>query len=126
MRIAALADIHGNLRALRAFLAEVDREAADALVIAGDVVAGPLVRESLELLRARPEAKRWIRGNSEREAVSACDGAPTAEDAVGQAARWSANALSPRWRDELAFWPITIALDGVRFATVRPAAMRRS
>jgi len=43
MRVAVLADIHGNLPALRAGLGEIDREPADALVVAGDVVAGPLV-----------------------------------------------------------------------------------
>ena len=60
MRVAVLADIHGNLSALRAVLAEIDRDPVDALVIAGDVVAGPLPRESLELLSARPESVRWI------------------------------------------------------------------
>ena len=120
MRVAVLADIHGNLPALRAVLAEIDRDPVDALVIAGDVVAGPLPRESLELLCARPEPVRWIRGNSEREAVAAYDGAPAGEDAAGKAARWSANALDQRWRDELASWPVTLALDGVRFCHGSP------
>src|SRR3954447_20382422 len=55
VRVAVLADVHGNLPALRAVLAEVDRAPVEALVVAGDVVAGPLVRESLELVAARPE-----------------------------------------------------------------------
>ena len=41
MRIAVVADIHGNLPALRAVLADIDREAVDAIVVGGDVVAGP-------------------------------------------------------------------------------------
>ena len=33
MRIATLSDIHGNLPALEAVLAEVEREAPDAIVV---------------------------------------------------------------------------------------------
>ena len=120
MRIAVLADIHGNQPALRAVLAEIDLDPADALVVAGDVVAGPLVRESLELLAARREPVHWIRGNSEREAVAVYDGAAAGDDPAGRAAAWSAAALDRRWRDELASWPITVAVDGVRFCHGSP------
>jgi predicted phosphodiesterase len=120
MRVAVLADIHGNLPALRAVLADVESEQADALVIAGDVVGGPLVRESLELLSARPEAVHWISGNSEREAVAVYDGAPASDDPAGRAASWSARALDFSWRDRLASWPITCSVDGVRFCHGSP------
>jgi len=40
MRIAILADIHGNLPALEAVLAEVGREQVDRILVAGDVVVG--------------------------------------------------------------------------------------
>ena len=120
MRIAVLADIHGNLPALRAVLAEVDRDPVDAIVVAGDAVGGPLVRETLELLAARREPTRWIRGNCEREAVAVYDGAPVADDPAGRAAAWSAKALDDRWRDELAAWPIGLVLDGVCFCHGSP------
>ena len=80
MKIAVLADIHGNLPALRAVLGDVDAAAPDALVVAGDIVAGPLVRECLDAVDRRPEPTYWISGNSERDAVRAFDGAPTADD----------------------------------------------
>ncbi len=86
MRIAVLADIHGNLPALRAVLAEIDREPVDALVVAGDVVGGPLVRQSLTRLDARAEPAHWLRGNSEREAVAVYDGAPASEGPAGTVA----------------------------------------
>ena len=40
-RIAVLADIHGVLPALEAVLAEDDVQQADAIVLAGDIAAGP-------------------------------------------------------------------------------------
>jgi putative phosphoesterase len=120
MRIAVLADIHGNLPALRAVLAELDAEPVDALVVPGDVVGGPLVREVLELLRERPEPVHWVCGNSEREAVAVYEGEPAADDPAGEAAAWSARALDPAWRDELASWPIALELDGVIFCHGTP------
>ena len=40
--VAVLADIHGNLPALRAVLAEADVTAADAVVLLGDIALGPM------------------------------------------------------------------------------------
>jgi putative phosphoesterase len=66
MRVAALYDIHGNLPALEAVLAEVD---ADVIVIGGDFVAGPWPSETLERLRGLDGDVRFIRGNADREVV---------------------------------------------------------
>jgi putative phosphoesterase len=120
MRVAVLADVHGNLPALRAVLAEVDGEGVDAIVVAGDVVGGPYPREALELLAARPEALLWIGGNSEREAVAAWSGEPPADDDAGRAAAWTAARLDREWRDELSSWPIAAALDGVLYCHGSP------
>ena len=65
MRIAVLADIHGNLPAFEAALEAAKRAAPDLLVIAGDVVNGaPDSRACWELARA--EADVLLRGNHER------------------------------------------------------------
>jgi predicted phosphodiesterase len=122
MRIAVLADIHGNLPALRAVLRELDADGYDAIVVAGDVVAGPLVRQPLELLASRPEPVHWLRGNCEREAVAAFDGVAQADDPAGRGAAWSARALDRRWRDELARWPIARSLDGACFCHGSPSS----
>jgi predicted phosphodiesterase len=50
VRVAVLADIHGNLPALEAVLREVDAAGADAIVLAGDMTVGPLQPETLDLL----------------------------------------------------------------------------
>jgi predicted phosphodiesterase len=40
-RIGLISDVHGNLVALDAVLAELDREEVDGLICLGDVAAGP-------------------------------------------------------------------------------------
>ena len=50
MRVAALYDIHANLPALEAVVAEPAVMAADLVVVGGDVLAGPMPIETLALL----------------------------------------------------------------------------
>jgi putative phosphoesterase len=64
--VAALYDIHGNLPALEAVLAEVPADAT--IVVGGDVVAGgQQASEVLERLLALGDRVVWIRGNGDRE-----------------------------------------------------------
>ena len=66
MRIATLYDVHGNLPALEAVLAEIPEDAT--IVVGGDVVAGGAQpSETLERLRALADRVVWIRGNADRE-----------------------------------------------------------
>jgi putative phosphoesterase len=67
MRIAALYDVHGNLPALEAVLAEVARSSVDHIVVGGDVVAGPMPHEVLPLIRDLGDETVWVRGNGDRE-----------------------------------------------------------
>ncbi|MGI9475194.1 MAG: metallophosphoesterase family protein [Hyphomicrobiaceae bacterium] len=54
MKLAAIADIHGNCAALEAVLADIDRLGIDDIVNLGDHVSGPLeARKTAELLVAR-------------------------------------------------------------------------
>ena len=63
--IATLYDIHGNLAALDAVLAEIPDEAT--IVVGGDVCfAGEQQAEVLERLRALGDRVVWVRGNTER------------------------------------------------------------
>ena len=68
VRVAALADVHGNAPALEAVLAEVEVEAPDLIVFCGDLTWGPLPEETLALVE-RLDA-RFVRGNAERELAS--------------------------------------------------------
>jgi predicted phosphodiesterase len=66
VRVAALADVHGNASALEAVLAEVAREQVDLIVFGGDLTWGPLPRETLALARALGVPARFVRGNADR------------------------------------------------------------
>ena len=66
MRIATLYDVHGNLPALEAVLAEIPADAT--IVVGGDVVVGGThPSETLERLRGLGDRVVWIRGNVDRE-----------------------------------------------------------
>jgi putative phosphoesterase len=67
LNVAALYDIHGNLPALDAVLADVAD--ADMILVGGDFVAGPWPAETLERLRGLSGDVRFIRGNADREVV---------------------------------------------------------
>jgi putative phosphoesterase len=63
MRIAIVSDIHGNLTALEAVLADLKTMSADLIVQAGDLVGGSRNAEVIDLVRDR----RWpgVYGNAE-------------------------------------------------------------
>lgn len=67
MRVAALYDIHANLPALEAVLAEPGVLAADLVVVGVDVLAGPMPAETLALLAGLGDRVAWVHGNTERE-----------------------------------------------------------
>jgi predicted phosphodiesterase len=66
MKIAAISDIHGNLGALDAVLADIAHRGADRIVNLGDILSGPLQpRETAARLMAL--GLPTIRGNHERQ-----------------------------------------------------------
>lgn len=66
MRTAVLFDVHGNLAALDAVLAEVDAEGVDAYAVGGDLALfGPEPAACVDRLRALPGAL-FVQGNTDR------------------------------------------------------------
>ena len=64
--LAVLYDIHGNLPALEAVLADAEDAGADRFLLGGDYgTPSPWPHETLGRLRELPKAT-WIRGNGER------------------------------------------------------------
>jgi predicted phosphodiesterase len=107
-RVAALYDIHGNLPALESVLAEVDSLGVDAVVVGGDIVAGPMPVETLEALRARRDS-RFIRGNADREL--AVDAPEPADEAARPAWGWLTDRLDDEHRIWLAGLDLTLTVD---------------
>jgi len=101
VRVAAISDIHGNLPALEAVLAEIDREGVDDIVVAGDTAHGPWAAEIVDLLAER--SARCVRGNADREVVDR-------SDLFGPLAPWSADRLGERRLTVVAGWPLTVEL----------------
>jgi putative phosphoesterase len=64
LRVAALYDVHGNLPALEAVLADVERQDVDTIVFGGDIASGPMPRETVELVRSLDAV--FVRGNADR------------------------------------------------------------
>ena len=93
MPVATLYDVHGNLRALEAVLAEIPDDAT--IVVGGDVVGGgEQPSKTLETLRALGERVIWIRGNADRELTPGESGLAPAEVLEWVRARLSAEQIS--------------------------------
>jgi diadenosine tetraphosphatase ApaH/serine/threonine PP2A family protein phosphatase len=105
VRIAVLADIHGNVLALEAVLDDLGRHGgADVVVDLGDCVSGPLwPAETMARLKAL-EA-RTVRGNHDR--IVGLDDAA----AMGASDRVAYDALAPEDRARLAALPETLSID---------------
>lgn len=50
MRVACLYDVHGNLPALEAALADARETRVDRIIVGNDVLPGPMPRDCLDLL----------------------------------------------------------------------------
>jgi putative phosphoesterase len=101
VRVAAISDIHGNLPALEAVLAEIDAEGVDEIVVAGDTAHGPWPAEVVDLLVER--GARCVRGNADRETIER-------SDRYGPLAAWSADRLGESRLSVLRAWPLTVEL----------------
>jgi predicted phosphodiesterase len=113
-RVAALYDIHGNLPALDAVLAELADAPPDAVVIGGDVVAGPMPVGVLERLRGLPWPVHFLRGNADRAVVMGYDGTLSDEQLAHPlyaADAWTAGFLSRADRDFLDGLPPLVRLE---------------
>jgi putative phosphoesterase len=113
MRVAALYDIHGNLPALDAVLEDVRRSEVELIVIGGDVVPGPMPRETIGRLRDLDIPVRFIHGNGDRAVLELRAGKESTAlpPQALELGRWVAEQLSPQDVEMLASWPSTLRLE---------------
>ena len=106
MRLAVLSDIHGNLPALEAVIADLETNGADAVVNIGDCASGPLwPAETVRLLRTL----NWptVRGNHDR-LISA-----PASEPLGRSDSWTRSVLDADARHWLGALPASLEIGGV-------------
>lgn len=109
MPVAVISDIHGNAPALRAVLDELDRRAVERVVCCGDIAAGPLPRETVDVLRSLGDRLVAVRGNADREAVEVFDG--HGHDDLPPDSLWAGRQITRSQRDWLAGLPATVTLE---------------
>jgi predicted phosphodiesterase len=124
MRLAALYDIHANLPALEAVLDEVHQAAVDRIIVGGDVLPGPMPRETLARLFALEVPVQFIHGNGELAVLAqigvtnpgevtywgTASGAPLPPE-HRPPLRWTVDQFDPETLHRLASWPKTFRLD---------------
>lgn len=106
MTVAALYDVHANVRALEAVLADGAAD-ADAVVFGGDLVVGAWPRETLDIAMSLGERARFVRGNWERLLV---------DGSVSEPAAWVRERLDGADVD----WPFSLSLDGALYVHATP------
>jgi predicted phosphodiesterase len=100
MPIAAIADIHGNVQALEAVVADRRFATAERVVVLGDVVAGTFPAETLDLVAGLGARALVLRGNADRVVL---------ED-DGEEARWVRERLGAADLSAIAAWPASFAV----------------
>lgn len=109
MRIAFLADIHGNLVALEAVLQEVAREQVDQIVCLGDVAAlGPQPHEVVE--RVRELRCPVILGNTDAWLVAAPGEKTSDSETLRAITSWCAEQLTAEDREYVRSFSPTLEL----------------
>lgn len=109
MCIAAIYDIHGNLPALEAVLAESFKQKVGKIVVGGDVFPGPMALECLDLLRNLDVAIDFICGNGDRVVLRALSKLDIDEvpKPFQECIRWNANQIDGLTEVMVRSWPET-------------------
>src|SRR5262245_44013028 len=113
MKIAALYDIHGNLPALEAVLQDIRQEKVDLVVVGGDVLPGPMPRETIDYLLALDMPVQFIQGNGDRVVLAQMRGKEPLEvpEQFRAGIRWVAEQLAAEHEGLLTGWQKTLRIE---------------
>jgi predicted phosphodiesterase len=111
VRVAALYDVHGNVHALKAVLADIGE--VDVVLFGGDIASGPFPAETLELVRSVANAVA-IRGNAD-ELLS-----PGLPENAAAARRWVAAQIGSEGVEWLSRLPFSWSADDVLYVHANP------
>jgi predicted phosphodiesterase len=140
MTVAAIYDIHGNLPALEAVIREIRQSGVDRIVVSGDVVPGPMPRETIARLLELDIPMQFIHGNGDRVVLGQMRGPSPGADASSsplgrgrgegsgkgdldsaesnevpeqfrEVIRWNAEQLHPEHEQLIASWPKTVQIE---------------
>jgi putative phosphoesterase len=113
MRVAALYDIHGNLPALEAVLHDIRQAQVDHIIVGGDVLPGPMPRETLNQLLNLEIPVQFIMGNGDRELLVQLAGEDTGSipEAFQEAVRWVGQQLQPEQVTHIKSWAKTLSIE---------------
>lgn len=111
--VAAIYDIHGNLPAFEAVLADIDREGIERILVGGDVAAGPMPRPVIARLRELGDRALFVRGNADRLMVEAFD--QTIQEQAPPTLDWASQQITREDRDFLASFEenVVIEIEGI-------------
>jgi diadenosine tetraphosphatase ApaH/serine/threonine PP2A family protein phosphatase len=123
VRIAVLSDIHGNLEALEAVLADIDRGGIDLVYSLGDVVGyGPSPGACLEIIRSRAAVS--LTGNHDA-AVAGLASLEDFNEFARSAVEWTAARLDAGQIEYLASLPYTRREPDLLFVHASPIEPER-
>jgi putative phosphoesterase len=113
MCVAAIYDIHGNLPALEAVIREIRQAGVGRIVVGGDVIPGPMPRETIARLLELDIPMQFIRGNGDRVVLEQMRGVESNEvpERFREVVRWNAEQLHAEHEQLLASWPQTLQLE---------------
>jgi predicted phosphodiesterase len=119
--VAVLNDVHANMPALESVLEEVRQAQVDLIVFGGDVIPGPMVRETLSRVLHLDIPTQFLHGNGELAVLAQIEapdpGAVTywgttsgfvLPEPLREIPRWTARQVQPDYTRVLASWPRTV------------------
>jgi predicted phosphodiesterase len=120
-RVAVVSDVHANIVALTAVLAEIEAAGTDLVVSCGDLTWGSQPDETIALMRSLGDKALFVRGDGERAVLELSGISPTAPVRVAEGPRetWVPARHSADSLEFVAAVPFSIVVEVTGLGPVR-------